>query len=181
MKTLWKKGFRTLRWKSEDPNEDALFADLEFRRADGNGDWLPMARDLKGTLHDFSVTALPDGRYRFRLIVRDRVRSEEPEAQQSEEISEPVLVDHSTPKLISVDRQSGSLEVAVEDHLSPLRRGEFSIDAGEWLPARPVDGLLDGQRERLLVDHPESGKLVLLRLMDAAFNVVTFDLSQGGQ
>lgn len=181
MKTLWKKGFRTLRWKSEDPNEDTLFADLEFRRADGNGDWLPMARDLKDSHHSFDATALPDGRYRFRLIVRDRVRSEEPEAQQSEEISEPVLVDHSTPKLISVDRQSGSLEVAVEDHLSPLRRAEFSIDAGEWLPARPVDGLLDGQRERLLVDLPESGKLVLLRLMDAAFNVVTFDLSQGGQ
>jgi hypothetical protein len=181
MKTLWKKGFRTLQWKSEDPNEDDLFSDLEFRRADGKGDWLPMAQDLKDSHHSFDATALPDGRYRFRLIVRDRVRSEEPEVQQSEEISEPVLVDHSTPMLISVDRQSSSLEVAVEDHLSPLRRAEFSIDAGEWLPARPVDGLLDGQRETLLVDHPESGKLVLLRLMDAAFNVVTFDLSQGVQ
>ena len=73
------------------------------------------------------------------------------------------------------------LEVEVVDQWSPLRRAEFSLDAGEWLPVRTVDGLLDGQHERLLVDSPDSGKLILLRLMDAAFNVVTFDLSEGGQ
>jgi len=181
LKTLWKKGYRTLQWKSKDPNEDDLFFDLEFRRVDGNGDWLPMVTNLRDSHHSFDATALPDGRYRFRLIVRDRIRPEELEVQRSEEISEPVLVDHSVPALVGVERQASGLEVEVEDRWSPLRRAEFSLDAGEWLPARPVDGLLDGQRERLLVDSPDSGKLVLLRLMDAAFNVVTFDLSEGGQ
>ncbi|MGB5574904.1 MAG: hypothetical protein WBO69_16115 [Thermoanaerobaculia bacterium] len=180
LKTLWKKGYRTLRWKSEDPNEDDLFFDLEFRRADWNESWLPMAKDLRDSHHSFDATALPDGRYRFRLSVRDRIRSEESGVQRSEEISEPVLVDHSVPELVGVQRQAESLEVQVEDRWSPLRRAEFSLDAGEWLPARPVDGLLDGQNERLLVDIPASGKLILLRLMDAAFNVVTFDLSQDG-
>lgn len=180
LKTLWKKGYRTLRWKSEDPNEDDLFFDLEFRRADGNESWLPMAKDLRDSHHSFDATALPDGRYRFRLSVRDRIRSEESGVQRSEEISEPVLVDHGVPELVGVKRQAESLEVQVEDRWSPLRRAEFSLDAGEWLPARPVDGLLDGQNERLLVDIPASGNLVLLRLMDAAFNVVTFDLSQDG-
>ena len=181
LKTLWKKGYRTLQWKSEDPNEDELFFDLEFHRVDGNGDWLPMVGDLRDSHHSFDATALPDGRYRFRLIVRDRVRSEESEVQRSEEISEPVLVDNSVPELIGFERQTTGLEVEVSDQWSPLRRAEFSLDAGEWLPVRPVDGLLDGQHERLLVDLPDSGKLVLLRLMDAAFNVVTFDLSESGQ
>ena len=181
LKTLWKKGYRTLRWTSEDPNEDDLFYDLEFRRAEGSEDWLSMARDLEDSHHSFDATALPDGRYRFRLIVRDRLRSEAPEVQRSEEVSEPVLVDHSVPELGGVEQQASTLEVEVSDRWSPLRQAEFSVDAGEWLPARPVDGLLDGQHETLLVDTPESGRLVLLRLMDAAFNVVTFDLSQGGQ
>ena len=181
MKTLWKKGYRTLQWKSEDPNEDDLYFDLEFRRAEGDETWLPMAEDLSGFHHSFDATALPDGRYRFRLIARDRVRSEDPETQRSEEISEPVLVDHSVPELVDVERLTGGLEAQVRDRWSPLRRAEFSIDAGEWLPARPADGLLDGQNERLLMDLPDSSKLVLLRLMDAAFNVVTFDLSEGRQ
>jgi hypothetical protein len=181
LKTLWKKGYRTIQWKSEDPNEDDLFFDLEFRRADGSGAWLPMARDLRDAHHSFDATALPDGRYRFRLIVRDRLRSEGPEVKRSEEISEPVLVDNGVPELVGVERQANGLEVEVVDQWSPLRRAEFSLDAGEWLPVRTVDGLLDGQHERLLVDSPDSGKLILLRLMDAAFNVVTFDLSEGGQ
>ena len=180
LKTLWKKGYRTLRWNSEDPNEDDLFFDLEFRRADGGGPWLPMAKDLTDTHHSFDATALPDGRYRFRLMVRDRLRSEESEVQWAEEISEPVLVDHSVPELIGVERHAASLRVEVQDGSSPLRQAEFSVDAGEWLPAEAVDGLLDGQHERLQLDLPESGKLVLLRIMDAAFNVVTFDLSQDG-
>jgi hypothetical protein len=140
-----------------------------------------MAEDLTDTHHSFDATALPDGRYRFRLIVRDRLRSEESEVQEAEVISEPVLVDHSVPVLIGVEKQAAGLEVEVEDLLSPLRRAEFSLDAGEWIPAGVVDGLLDGQHERLLLDFPDSGKLVLLRLMDAAFNVVTFDLSRDGQ
>jgi hypothetical protein len=181
LKTLWKKGYRTLRWQSEDPNEDDLFFDLEFRRVDGSESWLPMAKDLRDSHHSFDAGALPDGRYRFKLIVRDRIRSEDTEAQRSEEISEPVLVDHSVPDLVGVEPHAEGLEVRVEDRWSPLRRAEISIDAGDWLPARPVDGLLDGQNERLLVDSPDSAKLVLLRLMDAAFNVVTYDLSQGGQ
>jgi hypothetical protein len=181
LKTLWKKGYRTIQWKSEDPNEDDLFFDLEFRRADGSGAWLPMARDLRDAHHSFDATALPDGRYRFRLIVRDRLRSEGPEVKRSEEISEPVLVDNGVPELVGVERRANALEVEVVDQWSPLRRAEFSLDAGEWLPVRTVDGLLDGQHERLLVDSPDSGKLILLRLMDAAFNVVTFDLSEGGQ
>ncbi len=179
LKTLWKKGYRTLRWKAEDPNEDDLFSKLEFRRSQGNGSWLSMAEDLKESHYSFDETALPDGRYRFRLVVRDRLRVTEPEVQRTEEISEPVLVDNSVAELVDVERTGSGFEVSVRDRWSPLRRAEYSLDAGEWVPARPVDGLLDGQHERLRVDSPDSTKLVLLRLMDAAFNVVTFDLSEG--
>jgi hypothetical protein len=181
MKTLWKKGYRTLQWTAEDPNGDELLYALEFRRADENDRWLAMAKDLKDSHYSFDATALPDGRYRFKLIVRDRIRAEDAEVQQTEEVSEPVLVDHSVPELVGVEADTGYLLVEVRDQWSPLRTAEFSLDAGEWLPARAVDGLLDGQHEKLVVDSPESGGLVLLRLMDAAFNVVTFDLSQGVQ
>ena len=66
----------------------------------------------------------------------------------------------------------------VEDRWNPIRAAELSIDAGEWRPVFPEDGLLDGQHETLVLPTPESGTLMLLRVIDAAFNVVTFDISQ---
>ena len=42
---------------------------------------------------------------------------------------------------------------------------------------RPEDGLLDGRGESFLVPVPEGGaRLLLLHLMDAAYNEVTYDL-----
>ena len=59
-----------------------------------------------------------------------------------------------------------------------MRRAAVSVDAGEWRPVRAADGLLDGRRETLRVEVPEGTRLLLLRVLDAAFNVVTFDLSR---
>jgi hypothetical protein len=41
-----------------------------------------------------------------------------------------------------------------------------------------VDGLIDGQTETLLVEAGNPGGLLLLRVTDAAYNVVTFNLSE---
>ena len=48
----------------------------------------------------------------------------------------------------------------------------------EWKPVRAADGLLDGRTETLLIPAGKPGDLVLLRVTDAAHNVVTFNLGQ---
>ena len=78
--------------------------------------------------------------------------------------------------LESVERQGTALSAAVHDALSPLRDAVVSIDAGDWQPAATADGLLDGRRETLRVAIPSDARMVLLRLTDAHFNVVTLDL-----
>ena len=45
-------------------------------------------------------------------------------------------------------------------------------------PVRAADGLLDGRTETLLITPGKPGDLGLLRVTDAAHNVVTFDLTQ---
>ena len=178
LKPLWKKGYRTLRWESEDPNGDTLFFALTFRQEGSAGDWLPIIEDLEEDFYSFDATVLPDGLYRFRLVALDRERQGDPEALDDEEISEPILIDHTPPSLGEIKRGSEHWRVVVADGLNPLRQADFSIDAGEWQPAMTTDGLLDGQRETLLVEPPEPGELVLLRVTDAAFNLVTFDISE---
>jgi hypothetical protein len=110
--------------------------------------------------------------------VSDRSPLQAEKALQKEEISEPVLIDHTPPVLTRVTKQGERWQVEIEDALNPLREAVFSVDAGEWQPASVIDGLLDGQRETLILSPSPAGRLVLLRVTDAAFNVVTFDILQ---
>jgi hypothetical protein len=190
LKPLWKQGYRTLRWEVEDPNDDHLRFRLDFRPetegaagdegGDGESAWMPVVEDLEDEYYSFDATVLPDGVYRFRLRASD-ADDNAGDGRTGERVSEPVVVDHTPPRRGAVRHQGGMLRVEVEDALSPLREAVVSLDAGEWRPVAAGDGLLDGRRETLEIPLPGPGgegpRLVLLRVTDAAHNVVTFDLT----
>lgn len=180
LKTLWKQGFRTLRWQAEDANEDELEYELSFRPEGKDVGWLRMVEELSDDFYSFDSTVLPDGVYRFQLSARDR-RAGVVEGRRVEEISVPVVVDHTPPELSSRRRAGSVVYVVVEDRLNPLRRAEMSLDAKEWKPIVPRDGLLDGQSEELRISVPQGASLLLLRVSDAAFNSRTFDLLSESQ
>ena len=190
LKTLWKPGYRSLRWKVEDANDDDLVYRLAVRpagdgeaTADGGGEtgrdagWLAMADDLTDDHYVFDARVLPDGVYRFRLEASDRLDNPAGTGLTAERLSEPVVVDHSPPVVVSVQRAGeGRLRVRVSDAWSPLTEAEVSADAGDWQALRPEDGLLDGRGESFLVEVPDGTRLLLLRLGDAAYNGATYDL-----
>lgn len=178
-KTLWKKGFRTLEWKAEDPNGDELRYQLSFRPEGSPGSWLPMEDEIEDDFFSFDATALPDGAYRFKLVATDRSAPDVEKPLRSERVSEPVYIDHTAPSVRGSRVESGRLEVEVHDVMSPLADAQFSIDARAWHPAAVSDGLLDGTSETLSIRLPEAGsaQLLLLRASDTAFNVLTIDLS----
>lgn len=183
-KPLWKQGFRTVRWAAADPNEDELVYDLSFQPVESDAEWLSVADELKEDWYSFDATVLPDGVYRFRVRASDRLANDPESSQVVERISDPVVVDHAPPQLGDVRRDGERLRVTVRDAASPLREAVFSVDAQEWKPVEAGDGLLDGRTETLVIDPKrdakKTGSLLLLRVTDAAFNVITFNLTQAG-
>ena len=177
LKTLWKKGYRSVRWTVEDPNGDTLQYRLEVRR-EGSESWLTVVEELDKNYYSFDSTVLPDGVYRFRLVADDSPSLGTELAQEEDEVSPPVVIDHAAPRIQERTLRDGTLQVVLEDALSPIRRAEISVDAGAWRPAVSTDGLVDGRRESLRLEVPEGASMLLLRLTDAAWNVVTFDLLQ---
>lgn len=186
-KSLWKLGYRTLRWEAEDPNGDRLRYRITFTREsalaaagegadDADAPWLEVADDLETTFFSFDATVLPDGVYRFRLGASDRQDNVSGEALEVERVSAAVVVDHSPARLIEASRDGDRVTAVVEDAWSPLREAVVSVDAGEWRAVRVADGLLDSQRETLTIDAAGGARLLLLRLTDAAHNVTTIDL-----
>lgn len=176
LKSLWKKGYRTLQWSAEDGNQDELSYRLELRMEERDGDWLPMVGEIEDSHYSFDSTVLPDGRYRFRLTASDGGNRLEAEALTDTKVSETVVVDHTPPALVSRKRSGSTIEVELRDALSPIRSADSSVDVGEWRLVRAADGLLDGRRETLRLEVPAGARVVLLRVSDAAHNVVTFDL-----
>jgi hypothetical protein len=180
VKALWKLGYQTLRWSAVDPNGDDLVYDLSFRLGDGSAgtEWHRMVDDFEEDHYSFDALSLPDGTYRFRLRVSDRKANDPASALTAERVSEPVVIDHTPPALVKVERgKDGALRATVSDAASPLREAVYSVNTAEWQPAQAADGLLDGRTETLLIPPVKPGDLVMLRVTDAANNVITFQLN----
>jgi hypothetical protein len=182
VKALWKLGYQTLRWTAVDPNGDDLVYDLSFRLGEGGdpGDtgWHKMVEDFEEDHYSFDALSLPDGTYRFRLRASDRKANDPASALMAERVSEPVVIDHTPPALVKVEKaKDGALRATVSDAASPLREAVYSVNTADWLPAQAADGLLDGRTETLLIPPVKPGDLVMLRVTDAANNVITFHLN----
>jgi hypothetical protein len=185
LKTLWKKGYRTLRWEADDANQDRLEYRLRFRPEPGSksaelAGWLPMTEDVTETHFEFDETALPDGVYRFRLEASDAGANAAGEGLSDERTSDAMTIDGTAPRKVAVRRAAnGDFTVEVTDALNPLRTAEWSVDAGEWRPAAAQDGVLDGRSEVLVLPRPPKGaSYVVLRVMDTSFNIAAFDLTE---
>ena len=187
VKALWKLGYQTLRWSAVDPNGDELVYDLSFRLGEGadtdghkaDTEWHKMVEDYEEDHFSFDALSLPDGTYRFRLRASDRKANDPASALVAERVSEPVVIDHTPPALIKVEKaKDGTLRATVSDASSPLREAVYSVNTAEWQPAQAADGLLDSRTETLLIPPVKPEDLVMLRVTDAANNVITFRLNQ---
>ncbi|HEV7785190.1 MAG TPA: hypothetical protein VGQ28_07630, partial [Thermoanaerobaculia bacterium] len=179
VKALWKLGYQTLRWSAVDPNGDDLVYDLSFRLGEGaDTEWHKVVDDFEEDHYSFDALSLPDGTYRFRLRVSDRKANDPASALMAERVSEPVVIDHTPPALVKVEKaRDGALRATVSDAASPLREAVYSVNTADWQPAQAADGLLDGRTETLLIPPVKPGDLVMLRVTDAANNVITFQLN----
>jgi len=162
-------------WTADDPDGDRLVYDLAFR-AEGEREWIPLKKDLLETSYTIDGDALADGRYFFRVTASDRESNPPALAKATELISSPVLIDNTPPgiRVQPVNRTSAGADVTFEaqDAASPIRRAEFSLDAGPWTPVAPVDGILDSQSEsfRLHIDVPSGEHLLVIRVADSGSN-----------
>lgn len=175
---LTRSGIRQLQiaWQADDPDSDRLTYSLHFR-GEGEREWKLIKAHLLENTFVLEGDVLADGRYFFRVTASDSPGNPPATAREAELISAPVLVDN-TPPLVTAGtpRRAGDkveIEFEAVDAASPLRRAEYSLDAGPWTLAEAVDGILDSLRERLRVrlDKLSPGEhLVVMRVYDSAEN-----------
>jgi hypothetical protein len=163
-------------WQADDPDGDRLLYSLYFRGEDEK-EWKLLRANIAENSLLLDGDVLADGRYYFRVIASDQPSNAANVARTDELVSSPVLIDN-TPPLITLNaprRVNDHLEVDADvvDQTSPLRRFEYSLDAGPWTPVEAADGVTDSPREQyhIAIDRLRTGEhLLVVRAFDTANN-----------
>jgi hypothetical protein len=170
-KRLFRKGYRTISWKANDPNGDSLEYGV-WLRPRGDGAWMRLREKVTETQINFDSSQLPDGVYEVRLVATDAKDNREmPLASEREGVS--FTVDNTAPA-ITTARAGDTIVVTVRDALSPLSSAEYAVDAKEWVRIQPADGLADSPEEEFRFRRADiDGRFVIFRVVDASWNVVS--------
>jgi hypothetical protein len=166
----------TIAWQADDPDGDRLIYNVYFRGAD-EMQW----KVLKSATHETSLTfdadVLADGKYYFRVVASDREANSPSAAREAILDSAPVMIDNTPPVVTigAVRYSNGAAHIEWEavDGASGLRRCEYSLDAGDWIPVEAADGVIDSLREKFALDlaNLKPGEhLVAIRASDSANN-----------
>ena len=163
-------------WVADDPDGDKLVYTIYFRGEDER-EWKLLKANTTDNTLTTDADVLADGRYFFRVVASDRLVNPAGSARESDLVSSPVLIDNTPPvvKLSAPVRQGAAVELDADavDAASPLRRAEYSVDAGPWTPLEALDGVIDSKAERfhIRVDNVPPGEhIVVVRAYDAAGN-----------
>jgi hypothetical protein len=170
-------GVRKVSWHAGDPNGDALVFTLSFRGQEEEN-WKLLKEDLTSGSYSWDSNLLPDGWYLLKLEVSDRLSNPEQQALDSEEISDPFVIDNTSPQVEVQGKREGERRYRISgqavDRLSPIVELWYSLDAGEWKPLAVSDEIFDHVREEfsLVTGELSSGEhIVVVKALDRAGNV----------
>jgi sugar lactone lactonase YvrE len=170
-KKVFRKGFRTVTWRAHDDNGDSLRYTLSFRLK-GSGKWLRLRENVEETSMNFDTSQLPDGAYELRLSVTDG--QDNPDAPLTDAKEGIDFTVDNTPPVIAFTTEGEDVVIRITDKLSPIGKVEYSADAQKWIRITPVDGISDSPSETYRLKRSAlAGKFVIVRAVDAFYNVVT--------
>jgi sugar lactone lactonase YvrE len=173
---IYQRGLQTLAWKAEDDNGDTLVYDILYRR-EGETTWRPLRSGIADTLMVWDTASVPNGTYVVKVAASDRKANPANLALTGELESVSFDIDNAPPALTigAVQRDGARFVVPLEvhDEDSPLKSVEYSLDAQQWQPAFPTDGILDSRREvfSLRLEADAAGRTLVIRVTDALNNM----------
>jgi sugar lactone lactonase YvrE len=147
------------KWTVRDENDDQLLYSVYYR-GEGQSRWLLLKDNLTEKFYSFDASLLPDGGYTIKVTASDAPSHSPEEALSSERESDRFEVDTTPPQVqdLRASVQSGKVHIQFRaaDGFSPIKRAEYSLDAGDWHFVEPVDQLSDSKSESYVFSLPLS-------------------------
>jgi hypothetical protein len=139
-----------VKWTAHDDNDDQMVYSVYYR-GDGQARWLLLKNDLTDKFYSFDASLLPDGGYTIKVVASDAPSHSPSDALSSEKESSRFEVD-TTPPLVQnlkagLDGDQVHITFRAADSFSPIKRAEYSVDAGDWQFVEPVGQISDSRTE----------------------------------
>ena len=139
-----------VKWNAHDDNDDQMVYSVYYR-GDGESRWLLLKDNLTDKFYSFDASLLPDGGYTVKVVASDAPSHTPSEALSSEKESARFEVDTTPPHIEKlnavVDGNQIHVTFGAADSYSPIKRAEYSVDAGDWQFVEPVGQLSDSRSE----------------------------------
>lgn len=140
-----------VKWNAHDENDDQMVYSIYYR-GDGQTRWLLLKENLSEKFYSFDASLLPDGGYTIKIVASDAPSHSPQEALSSDKESDRFEVDTTPPQILGLKalvakNRMFHIQFQARDNFSPIKRAEYSIDAGEWHLVEPVGQLSDSKAE----------------------------------
>lgn len=139
-----------VKWSVHDDNDDQMVYSVYYR-GDGQTRWLLLKDSLTDKFYSFDASLLPDGGYKIKVVASDAPSHSPGQGLTAERESARFVVDTTPPTIenLSASEEGNQIHVrfTAKDSFSPIKRAEYSVDAGDWQFVEPVDQISDSKVE----------------------------------
>jgi len=144
------RGSVAVRWAAHDENDDNLVYSVYYR-GDKEREWKLLKSGLTDKFYSFESGLLPDGGYTVKVVASDAPSHSPEDTLSDEKESQRFEIDNTAPRIENLAARVEGQELHVTFHAaddgSPIKRAEYSIDAGDWQYVEPVGALSDSKSE----------------------------------
>lgn len=171
-----RKGYQTVQWDADDPNDDSLAYTLSMR-LESEKTWRILEEKWAETTYAFNTVNFPDGVYLFKVTATDAASNPRAQALSGERTSRTLVIDNTAPavKNVQAAREANGLNITflAEDAFSAVKEALYLVRPDDWRIVFPEDGIADGRSEsykfRIPLDARADGLLTIV-VKDAAGN-----------
>jgi hypothetical protein len=139
-----------VKWSAHDENDDQLVYSIYYRR-DGDSRWLLLKDNLTDKAYSFDASLLPDGGYTVKVVASDAPSHSPGEELTASRESRRFEVDTTPPRIENLSASLAGDQIRITfrtvDGFSPIKRAEYSVDAGDWKYVEPVGQISDSKTE----------------------------------
>ena len=144
------RGYIAVRWGAHDENDDNLVYSVYYR-GDNEREWKLLKSGITDKFYSFESGLLPDGGYIVKVVASDAPSHSPEDALSDEKESSRFEIDNTPPRVENLAARLEGQELHITFHAaddaSPIKRAEYSIDAGDWQYVEPVGALSDARSE----------------------------------
>jgi sugar lactone lactonase YvrE len=146
-----------VKWSVHDDNDDQMVYSVYYR-GDGETRWLLLKDNLTDKFYSFDASLLPDGGYTVKVVASDAPSHSPGEGLSAERESARFEVDTTPPQIKALKAAVAGSRIHVSftawDSFSPIKKAEYSVDAGDWQFVEPVGQLSDAKNENYDFEAP---------------------------